>query len=244
MDILNHPSYLPSCDHWQGFNTLNSNSDKYRRIQLLLSSANFEYQKRRGIESRRRHQPDLPSHVECSINLTQFTCGFNNLVLELAFSDRVFWIARTPHQAFDEGDRTSMLSEIATMKIIKQRTTIQIPQVFDFETSLVQPFGYPYVFMEYLGGRTLADGLARTIPQQYHSKVAMQLANVFTELQNLTFNRIGHLWCGENADQPAEIIAMAWHSSPGPLDTSLEYFYNQRQGENREIMTSHPDDPD
>jgi hypothetical protein len=28
------------------------------------------------------------------------------------------------------------------------------------------------------------------------------------------------------------------------LDTSLEYFYNQRQGENREILAMHPDDPD
>jgi hypothetical protein len=114
---------------------MNSDSDKYKRIQLLLSSANFEYLKTRGIESRRRHQPDLPPHVECSINLTHFTSGFNNVVLELAFSDDVFWIARIPHQALDEGVRTSMLSEIATMKKIKQHTTIPIPQVFDFDMS-------------------------------------------------------------------------------------------------------------
>lgn len=37
---------------------------------------------------------------------------------------------------------------------------------------------------------------------------------------------------------------MAWHSSPGPLDTSLEYFYNQQQSENREIIALHPNDPD
>ncbi|KAI0891416.1 hypothetical protein F4806DRAFT_307397 [Annulohypoxylon nitens] len=64
------------------------------------------------------------------------------------------------------------------------------------------------------------------------------------ELRNLTFIRIGRLWCGETADQPVEIIAMAWHYSPGPLETSLEYFYNQRQGENRETIAMHPNDPD
>ncbi|UKZ69023.1 uncharacterized protein TrAtP1_010039 [Trichoderma atroviride] len=37
---------------------------------------------------------------------------------------------------------------------------------------------------------------------------------------------------------------MAWHSSPGPLETSLEFFYNQTQSENREILSMHPDDPD
>jgi len=81
--------------------------------------------------------------------------------------------------------------------------------------------------MEYLGGRTLPGGVATTIPQQFHAKVAKQLASVFAELQNLTFSRIGRLWCGENADQPVEITTMAWHASPGPLETSLEYFYTR-----------------
>lgn len=130
------------------------------------------------------------------------------------------------------------------MNIIRKRTSIPVPQVFEFEMSTDQPFGYPYVFMEYLGGRTLDDGLAVSIPLQYHTKAAKQLANVFVELQNLSFNRIGRLWCGDTADQSVEIIAMAWHYSPGPLETSLEYFYNQRQGENREIMAMHPNDPD
>ncbi len=218
--------------------------EKYKRIQLLLSTANFEYLKTRGIESRRKHQPSIPSHIDCSVNLTHFTSSFDNLVLELAFSDDVFWIARIPHQALDSDDRTSMLSEIATMKIIKKYTTIPIPQVFDFEASTDQPFCYPYIFMEYLGGRTLPKGVATAIPHQFHAKVAKQLANIFAELQSLTFSRIGRLWCGENVDQPVEITAMAWHSSPGPLETSLEYFYNQRQGENRQIIALHPDDPD
>jgi aminoglycoside phosphotransferase (APT) family kinase protein len=166
------------------------------------------------------------------------------VVLELAFSDNVYWMARIPYQPLDEGDKTSMLSEIATMKIVEQHTTIPIPRVFGFETSADQPFGYPYVFMEYLGGRSLPNGVAETIPPQHHAKVAKQLANVFAELKRLTFSRIGRLWRGENADQPVEIISKPWHSSPGPLETSFEYFYNQRQSENRETMAMHPDDPD
>jgi hypothetical protein len=60
----------------------------------------------------------------------------------------------------------------------------------------------------------------------------------------LTFCRIGRLWCGETADQPEEIIGMAWHASPGPLDTSLEYFYHEMQGEIQEMIALHPNDPD
>lgn len=230
-------------DHWQGFASLDPDSDESRRIQHFMSSANIEYLKIRGIESRRKHQPDLPPHVECSVNLTRFASGFNNIVLELSFSDNVYWIARIPYEALNEEDRTSMLSEIATVKIIRKHTTVPVPQVFDFAASADQPFGYPYVLMEYLGGRTLPNGLA-TIPQQHHAKVAKQLANIFAELQNLTFSRIGRLWCGDDTDQPVEIIPMSWHYSPGPLENSLEYFYNQRQGEDRETMSWHPDEPD
>lgn len=130
------------------------------------------------------------------------------------------------------------------MKIIKKQTSIPIPNVYGFDVSSDHPFGHPYVFMEYLGGRSLPNGLATTIPPQHHAKVAQQLANVFAELQTLTFSRIGRLWCGEPTNDPVEIIAMSWHASPGPLDTSLEYFYNERQSENREIMAMYPNDPD
>ncbi|KAJ8132736.1 hypothetical protein O1611_g889 [Lasiodiplodia mahajangana] len=231
-------------DHWRGFSEFSSGSNRHNQIQLLFSLANFKYLESHSIESRRRYEPDLPISVKCDINLTHFTSGFNNVVFELAFSDNVCWIARVPYETLDKSHRTSMLSEIATMKLIKERTTVPLPQVFDFETSADQPFGYPYILMEYLGGRTLASGLATTIPRQYHTKVAKQLANVFAELQNLTFSRIGRIWRGEDADGPVEMMAMSWHASPGPLDTSIEYFYNQRQHENREIMAMHPNDPD
>ncbi|KAI0200869.1 kinase-like domain-containing protein [Astrocystis sublimbata] len=231
-------------DHWQGFANLDPDKDKYKRIQQLIASADFRYLKTMAINSRRNHAPDLPSHIVCDVDLIRFTSGFNNVVLELAFSDNVYWVARIPYRDFDNSDETSMLSEIATMKILQQQTNIPIPRVYGFETSTHNPFGYPYMFMEYLKGRTLPGGLAKTVPHHYHTRVAKQLANVFAELQNLTFTRIGRLWCGENTDQPVEIMAMAWHSSPGPLETSFEYFYNERQSENREILAMHPNDPD
>ncbi|KAI5463871.1 kinase-like domain-containing protein [Mariannaea sp. PMI_226] len=230
--------------HWSGLDSLDSGGDRYKRIQLIFSPADFNYLKIHAIHSRRRYQPEVSPHIECRVNLTQFTSGFNNLVLELAFSDNIYWIARIPYQTFEDSDRISMLSEIATMRIIHKHTTIPIPRIFDFELSAGEPFGYPYIFMECLGGHTLPTGLATAIPRQYHAKVAVQLANTFAELQNLTFSRIGRLWCGETADQPAEVIFMAWHVSPGPLETSFEYFYNQRQGENRGIIAMHLDDPD
>jgi serine/threonine protein kinase len=231
-------------EYWSGFANLSPESDKYKRLKLILSSANFKHLKKCAMDSRRRHQMDLPPDIDCSINLTRFATGFNNVVLELAFSYNIYWIARIPYRTINDNTKTSLLSEIATMKIVRQRTSIPIPWIFGFEMSVDEPFEYPYILMEYLGGRTLDNNLAFSIPQQYHAKVAKQFANVFAELQSLTFSRIGRLWCGETTDQPLEIISMGWHHSPGPLEASLEYFYNQRQGENREIVALHPNNAD
>ncbi|KAJ9424271.1 hypothetical protein FOXG_08792 [Fusarium oxysporum f. sp. lycopersici 4287] len=230
-------------DSWQGFDSLKPDSEKHKRIQLMFSSANFEYLETCAIESRRKHQPGLPPDVLCRTDLNHFTSGFNNVVLEIAFSDNVIWVARIPHQTLGSNDKTALLSEIATMRIIQQHTNIPIPRVFNFGMSADQPFGYPYMFMEHRG-HSLPNGLATTIPSEHHPKVAKQLSNVFTELQNLTLSRIGRLWREDQADQPVEVIAMDWHASPGPLETSFKYFYNQRQAENRESIDSHPDDPD
>ncbi|OAR02951.1 hypothetical protein LLEC1_07651 [Akanthomyces lecanii] len=235
----------PDNDHWQGLASLSPGSDKYQRVKRLLSSANFAHLNAQGLKSRRKHQPNLPSDVGCSVNVTHFMSGFNNVVFELEFSDHVQWIVRVPYRDFAKSDRVSMLSEIATMAVIKSNTSIPIPRIFDFKASADQPFGYPYMLMERLPGHHVSNGVARSIPQHYHAKIARQLASVFSELQNLTFSRIGRIICGDNADGPVEVIPMAWHASPGPLETSLEYFYNQRQEENREIMGMHPDaDPE
>ncbi|OAA73748.1 GDSL Lipase/Acylhydrolase family protein [Cordyceps fumosorosea ARSEF 2679] len=106
------------------------------------------------------------------------------------------------------------------MALIKNHTTIPIPQVYDFEASTNHHFGYPYTLMERLPGNHVSNGVAESIPGEHHAKIARQLANVFSELQNLTFTRIGRIMCGDKADGPVEVIPMAWHCSPGPLETS------------------------
>ncbi|KAL6695105.1 hypothetical protein J3F84DRAFT_376133 [Trichoderma pleuroticola] len=92
-------------DDWEGFANLSPDSEKHKRIQLLFSSGNFLHLKARAKESWIKHQPNLPLTVKCDINLNCFTSGFNNVVLELAFSDEISWIARIPYQDFNDNDR-------------------------------------------------------------------------------------------------------------------------------------------
>ncbi|KAF2999287.1 hypothetical protein E8E13_004214 [Curvularia kusanoi] len=105
-------------EKWPGFAVLPPESDN-KQIKHLLSSANFEHMKQRAINSRRAREMHLPEDIDCSINQTHFAMGFHNLVLELMFSDHVYWIARIPYGKIDDKTKTSLLSEIATMKIVR-----------------------------------------------------------------------------------------------------------------------------
>lgn len=80
----------PLSEDWPDFSSLTPESEKYKQIQLLISSTNFEYLKKRAIDLRRRQDTILPLEFDCSIDLTHFVTGFNNVVVEVAFSDNVY----------------------------------------------------------------------------------------------------------------------------------------------------------
>jgi hypothetical protein len=70
------------------------------------------------------------------------------------------------------------------------------------------------------------------------------LANVLFELSNLCFDRIGRISRRANGDKEIELVSAEADGANGPLNTSLEHFYAERDAENREIVSvTHPNDP-
>lgn len=215
-------------------------------MQELRSSVNFEYLKSRAVAAR-KWKESLPEDVFCDIDTSRFTWGLNNVVFEIRFSDGIYWVARiqiTPVTGDKDGENVIMASEIATMNFVRSRTTIPIPRVFDYETSSDALSGYPYVLLEYMPGRTCDNILAKTVPPEYTTKVAKQLANVFFELQNLAFDRIGRMMMKASNGEEFELIPPASDGNIGQPHTSLEYFHKERRAENAEILALHPNDAD
>ncbi|KAG8415014.1 hypothetical protein J3458_008901 [Metarhizium acridum] len=173
----------------------------------------------------------------------------NNLVLRVAFSDNVDWIARIQHTPADpshaQEHKISMLSEIATMKTLNIRTTIPVPRVYAFDTSPANDFGFPCLLMEHLKGRILSSTIASEVPAKYITHVVRQLANVLFQLENLTFDELGRIWCGENCNEPPRIIPYEWDTdslATPRTQTSLEWFYELRQEQNRQALEKHAHD--
>ena len=138
-----------------------------------------------------------------------------------------------------------MLSEIATLKTLRHQTTIPAPDVIAFETSTSNELGYFYMLMTCLEGQMLGSTAARHVPVEYHPHVARQLADVMFQLQNLTFDQLGRLWCGQSCDEPPAIIPYEDADTESALPaTSLEWFYKERQEQNRNALETHAQDPE
>ncbi|KAM3563214.1 hypothetical protein MY1884_001364 [Beauveria asiatica] len=219
----------------------------HQRIAQVLETANFECLQDAAVLARGVEFAEAGTAI---INTNSFTFGMNNVVFKITFSDGIIWIARICHASKLgndnlEADRKSMLSEIATLKTLRRRTTIPVPDVFAFEASASNDFGYPYMLMECLDGNTLGNTVARNVSVKHHSHVAKQLAEVLFQLQNLSFDKLGRIWCGESCDESPEIIPYEdVEAAAAPMATSLEWFYRHRQEDNRKALEVHAQDPE
>ncbi|KND87299.1 hypothetical protein TOPH_08043 [Tolypocladium ophioglossoides CBS 100239] len=226
-------------------------SETHRRIHAVLTTADFQYLQDVALRTRKIQDESTAGGITCTVDSKSYTHGRNNLVLRIAFSDDLYWIARVRYMPVEPSDAREhtmdILSEIATIKTLKNRTTIPVPQVFAFDPSPSNKFGFPYILMECLRGRVLDSTIARQVPSEYLSHVTRQLADVLFQLEALAFDRLGRIWCGENCDEPPQIIPLELNSEaptrPCP-QTSLEWFYTLRQDENRRALEAHADDPE
>ncbi|KAI9762656.1 MAG: hypothetical protein M4579_000274 [Chaenotheca gracillima] len=116
-----------------------------------------------------------------------------------------------------------MTSEVATLRVIAARTTIPVPEVYDFDAKATDAFGYRYILMQALPGRQMDARLSRTVPRANWDKITEQLADYTFQLSRLEFESVGRLWCGSSGDEPPSIIAGLDFGKT--YQTSLEYFY-------------------
>lgn len=240
--------------HWSAFGGLPPDSGRlFEQIDNVLKTADFKHLENEALETRRGVETGLDPDIKCRIDLSKFAYGFNNIALEVAFSDDVYWIAKVQHAPMDETDKVYMSSEIATLKLVKARTSIPVPQVFLYQACATDHFQYPFTLMQYMPGRELKDGFTKDVPAEHLPKVARQLAQVLFELEHeLAFPGLGILWCGDDGNSAPETIPIPTLDSSEDLDgtvdygnvprTSLEWFYSHTQSQNRAAMEQHPDD--
>lgn len=209
-------------DHWTSFQGLDRQDLHCQTIDRVLTTANFVHicalasQARLSNDKVHNDKGSVLS-FPCSIDPSKFAAGRHNVVFEIAFSDSSQWIARVRLPENDAGENghieTSMLSEIATLRLVASRTTVPVPTIYHFDVDASNDFGFRYILMQALPGRHFEHGLAMSAPKAHFDTLTDQLADYYDQLSRLRFDRIGRLWCGRTAEeQPSQSQYQMWEA--------------------------------
>ncbi|KAI1362077.1 hypothetical protein F5Y08DRAFT_313108 [Xylaria arbuscula] len=87
--------------------------------------------------------------------------GSYHVLFPLTFRTRLRWLVKIPaYGTADKWDETAaacLESEAKTMQLLKRETTIPIPEVLDFSSTIENPLRCPYIILSYISGVSLYD---------------------------------------------------------------------------------------
>ncbi|KAK2601539.1 hypothetical protein QQS21_004924 [Conoideocrella luteorostrata] len=178
--------------------------------------------------------------------------GSMNWAIFLRFDDNVLWVFRSMVPGLGVEMETAcrlLASEAATMKFVRQNTSIPVPKVLSYSETSRNDIGIPYILMTMAKGQPLsmydwrtrrypdvpgADVFARPLFYCEKSHILNQLARFVCQLSQSRFDKIGSLF--ERADgsyvveeclSPSFILQNHEHLENiprGPFQNEREYY--------------------
>jgi hypothetical protein len=187
-----------------------------KEISKLLDSLNLSALLARASHLRGGIACSSPQPLVYDRSTRSSVMGGMNYHINIHFVDGVRWLARI--RRFNATSPPPDLrdyiirSEVATLQRLSE-TQVPAPKVFDYALHGQTAVGVGYILMEKLSGKSLRWSL--TSPQQ-RTKVMSQLADVYIELESMSFANMGSL------DQPG-----ADHIGPFARESLTEYVDSQ-----------------
>lgn len=199
-----------------------------------------------------------PQRLACRLITDHYTWGQSFTVFEVLFSNDTSWIIRFGMRPMDAYFNTAaqlerkILNEVAALHLVRQRTTIPVPEIIAFHPipSPSNPLGpdFPaFVLMTAITGTTIEDcGIAihelstatgcggkagdplggdeskRPILQRY----LRDIADIHVQLSRITFDRIGSFVID---DQGHVSVGPGADFGLGPFESAKEYFAIQAE---------------
>lgn len=140
-------------------------SELEARFTPLLDSINLDGLTEYACSIRRLtnlNEEDKAISLECKIGLCPMFGSFH-VLFPVIFSDGLEWLLKVPaagHSgSWNESAARSIGSEAMTMKFLNENTTIPVPAVYAFDSSLDGPFRCPFILMERIDGRPLYESM-------------------------------------------------------------------------------------
>lgn len=129
-------------------------------------------------------------------------CGSFNVVFPILFGDGVCWIIKIPAAGTDESwgpsAAAALTSEASTMRMLKKSTSIPVPAVHAFSSSIDNELGCPFILMDHLEGTPLylawwdddAVGGPEAL-EKFRLQSLKTLAESMAELHTFSFEKSG-----------------------------------------------------
>ncbi|KAI9818357.1 MAG: hypothetical protein M1826_001379 [Phylliscum demangeonii] len=126
--------------------------------------------------------------------------GGDHILFVLLFADGARWLLRIPatgyREAWDDISAGALRSEALTMRLIRQTTTMPVPEVYAFSDSIDPQLGCAYILLEYVDGVPLHEvwfdrSLAPAALDEVRTRVLTELAAAMQQLSQLSFGRGG-----------------------------------------------------
>lgn len=154
--------------------------------------------------------------------------GSYNVAFPIVFSDGTRWILKVPAKGYQDHwcqvSARSLTAEARTMQLLKRKTTIPVPEVYAFDSSIDNELNAPYILMEYINGVPLFevwfDKAASASTLEKHRRQTLEdLAAAMVQLNDFTFNQSGSL----SFDEEGNVVGIRpYQSSDGSLDNESE----------------------
>ena len=123
--------------------------------------------------------------------------GAYHLVYVLKFSDDVRWALKVPvtghHDKFDESAARALTTEASTMRLIARDTTVPVPKVYHFDSTLDNEIHCPFILMEFIDGKAGQDcwfdsSVDETVLEQRRTQTLQDTAKAMLQLNKFTYS--------------------------------------------------------
>ena len=167
--------------------------------------------------------------------------GSYNLVFFIDFDDGKSWVLKVPAsghpRCWDDFAAGALESEAFTMRWIRKKTTIPVPEVYGLDTSTDNAIGCPYIMMEYIKGQSLYQGwfnpeASPARLEQFRARALQTIAAAMVQLHNFRFHTSGSLHFGVDGKpygfQSAKVVDFLGTAARPREDPSMDALFAKK----------------
>lgn len=135
--------------------------------------------------------------------------GSYHALFPIRFQDGLRWILKIPAcgipEQFTASAAAALRSEALTMRLIQRETSIPIPCVFAFSSTLDNELGVPYILMEFMPGISLYDcwfdmRISKEERRSRRNNTLQDIARAMAQLSRFSFSTGGALMYDAKGD--------------------------------------------